>query len=388
MDAENLTYFNLSCLEKVENCSHSTIYEVSYIPPLWQQFCWGIIFGLMVIVATIGNAIVIWIILAHRKMRTVTNYFLLNLSITDLLIATFNVVFNFIYMLRSHWPFGMTYCVISNFIANLSVSTSVFTMSAMSVDRFFAVVRPLKPRPQKRRILIVIVIIWSSGILLSSPTLIYSTTETYILPTGTRTLCFLIWPDGYSSLSITDYVYNIIFLFVTYVVPMIFMIVTYTWMGQNLWGNKGIGELTVPQLEAVKSKQRVVKMFIVVVLLFAVCWLPYHVYFLYAYHHKDFQYTPYVQPIYLSIYWLAMSNSMYNPIVYYWMNKRFRNYFRVVLCFCKKEKGLGKKHQSSENTTKTLFNGQKSNVDLSNRYKSRKIRNDDNCNNVGTFTKI
>jgi hypothetical protein len=40
-------------------------------------------FCIIAAAAIIGNFTVIWIILAHRKMRTVTNYFLLNLAIAD-----------------------------------------------------------------------------------------------------------------------------------------------------------------------------------------------------------------------------------------------------------------------------------------------------------------
>lgn len=49
---------------------------VSFILPWWRQLLWTILFGGMVIVATGGNLIVIWIVLAHKRMRTVTNYFI------------------------------------------------------------------------------------------------------------------------------------------------------------------------------------------------------------------------------------------------------------------------------------------------------------------------
>lgn len=68
-------------------------------------------------------------------MRTVTNFFLLNLSLADLLMATLNCVFNFIFMLNSDWPFGAVYCTINNFIANVSVGSSVFTLVAITLDR-------------------------------------------------------------------------------------------------------------------------------------------------------------------------------------------------------------------------------------------------------------
>ena len=64
-------------------------------------------------------------------------------------------------------------------------------------------------------------------------------------------------------------------------------------------------------------------MFIVVVLLFAVCWLPYHSYFVYQFIDRHVTKYKYVQQIFLGFYWLAMSNAMINPLVYYYMNARF-----------------------------------------------------------------
>uniref|UniRef100_A0A1S4KIK8 G-protein coupled receptors family 1 profile domain-containing protein n=2 Tax=Ixodes scapularis TaxID=6945 RepID=A0A1S4KIK8_IXOSC len=66
----------------------------------------------------------------------------------------------------------------------------------------------------------------------------------------------------------------------------------------------------------------VVKMLFTVVALFTVSWLPYHIYFLYVFHHPNVVYVDYIQHVYLAMYWLAMSHAMYNPLVYYFMNKR------------------------------------------------------------------
>jgi tachykinin-like receptor len=67
---------------------------------------------------------------------------------------------------------------------------------------------------------------------------------------------------------------------------------------------------------------QVVKMMIVVVSIFAVCWLPFHIYFILTSFVPQITNTEYIQEVYLAIYWLAMSNSMYNPIIYCWMNSR------------------------------------------------------------------
>ena len=106
-----------------------------FILPWWRQLIWTLLFAGMIAVATGGNLIVIWIVLANKKMRTVTNYFLVNLSIADAMVSTLNVTFNYTYMLNSHWPFGNLYCKISQFIAVLTICASVFTLVAISFDR-------------------------------------------------------------------------------------------------------------------------------------------------------------------------------------------------------------------------------------------------------------
>ena len=49
---------------------------------------------------------VIWIVMSNARMRSVTNYFIINLSMADIINATFNVIPNFTYMLTGNWPFG------------------------------------------------------------------------------------------------------------------------------------------------------------------------------------------------------------------------------------------------------------------------------------------
>ena len=82
-------------------------------------------------------------------------------------------------------------------------------------------------------------------------------------------------------------------------------------------------------------------MFVVIISVFGICWLPYHVYFLYSYHKPEIMKSPNIKNIYLTFYWLAMANCAVNPIVseykvitenyllkffllqiYYWMGNR------------------------------------------------------------------
>lgn len=106
-----------------------------FILPWYFQLAYSIAFVAMVIVAAGGNVIVIWIVLAHKRMRTVTNYFLVNLAVADALISLLNTLFNYVYMLTSDWSFGRTYCKFTQFIAPCTISSSVFTFMAIALDR-------------------------------------------------------------------------------------------------------------------------------------------------------------------------------------------------------------------------------------------------------------
>lgn len=109
----------------------------SYTPVMShiEMLFWILLFSLMILIAAGGNMIVIYIVSTNREMKSVTNYFLVNLSLADTMVSTLNVIFNLISMLISYWPFGNFYCKISNFIAILSISASVFTLTAISWDR-------------------------------------------------------------------------------------------------------------------------------------------------------------------------------------------------------------------------------------------------------------
>lgn len=106
-----------------------------FVQPSWRIALWSLAYGVVVAVAVFGNLIVIWIILAHKRMRTVTNYFLVNLAFSDASMAAFNTLINFIYALHSEWYFGANYCRFQNFFPITAVFASIYSMTAIAVDR-------------------------------------------------------------------------------------------------------------------------------------------------------------------------------------------------------------------------------------------------------------
>nr|XP_006817377.1 PREDICTED: tachykinin-like peptides receptor 99D-like [Saccoglossus kowalevskii] len=92
------------------------------------------------------------------------------------------------------------------------------------------------------------------------------------------------------------------------------------------------GQIGPYRFEPARKVRDVVKMMILVVVIFATCWLPVHIYFLLGRSYSDVLYShPNAREIYMAVFWLGMSNSMYNPFIYCWLNDRFRRGFRKAL---------------------------------------------------------
>ncbi|CAG0914739.1 unnamed protein product [Notodromas monacha] len=243
--------------------------------------------------------------------------------------------------------------------------------------RYTAIMYPLKPRLGHTAIVCLIVLVWGLSVGFAFPMLLYSTTYVQYFDNGdTRTVCYQQWPDGatagitsdgysisfydqmrvytmyYSSITVPALLcraysrlhgpiivdnralfcfpfqmethtrsYCIALFCTNYFVPVFIMGYTYVKISIELWGSQHIGEWTQRQVDLIRSKRKIVKMLMLIVAAFSVCWLPYHLYFLVTSFMPLLSYKPFVQEMFLAVYWLAMSNSMYNPIIYCWMNQ-------------------------------------------------------------------
>lgn len=199
----------------------------------------------------------------------------------------------------------------------------------MTFFSYVAVQFPLRPRVEKRTVCLSLALVWFLASALSIPPLIYSTTiEVPFFNGEKRTFCFMSWPDGRRPNSTMEFTYNLAFLAFTYLIPGALMGFCYGKMGRTLWSSEGVGEMTERQRLSIRSKKKVVKMFMVIVLAFAVCWFPYHVYFLYTDIYPKSAKGKTALEVFLTFYWLAMCNGMLNPIIYFAMSARFRGYLR------------------------------------------------------------
>ncbi|KAL7855559.1 hypothetical protein AOLI_G00191630 [Acnodon oligacanthus] len=189
-----------------------------------------------------------------------------------------------------------------------------------------AIIHPLKPHLSATATKVVIVCIWVLAVVLAFPLCFFST----IRKLPKRTLCYVAWPRPGED----PFMYHIIVTALVYMLPLVVMGITYTIVGVTLWGGEIPGDSSDNYHGQLRAKRKVVKMMIIVVVTFAICWLPYHVYFLVTGLNKQLVKKKSIQQVYLSVMWLAMSSTMYNPIIYCCLNSRFRAGFKRAFRWC------------------------------------------------------
>ncbi|XP_067289215.1 neuropeptide FF receptor 1 like 3 [Pseudorasbora parva] len=288
-----------------------------------------------------GNGLVCVIVLRNRHMRTVTNIFILNLAVSDLLVGIFCIPTTLLDNLITGWPFSNTICKLSGLVQGTSVCASVFTLVAIAVDRFRCIVYPFKPKLTLFVAKVSIGTIWVLALTIMFPSVLMLTVEEekghFMVYSNNRTYplysCYETWPDPEMRK-----VYTMVLFVHIYVIPLALIMLMYGRIGAKLYTTTILANAQQPnapsraKCPASQRKIRVIKMLILVALLFMLSWLPLWTLMLltdYARPDEDNLelLTSYIFPL---SHWLAFSNSSVNPIIYGYFNENFKRGFQAA----------------------------------------------------------
>ncbi|XP_013402807.1 RYamide receptor [Lingula anatina] len=292
--------------------------------PTYLKVTLILLYAVIIVLAIGGNILVCYVVIAYQRMRTVTNYFIVNLAIGDILMAVFCIPMTFVAnILLQYWPFGPFLCPVVLYIQIVSVFLSSFTLVAISLDRFRAIIFPLSQRLSTKQAIFIICVIWFMCLAVALPTPVMSHLDEF-------SRCY---EDWYKRSM--EFHYTLCIMILQYFLPLFVLTFTYLCIGIVTWVKKPPGEAEDGRDQRMAaSKRKMIKMMITVVSLYAICWLPLHAITLASDLHPDIFYYEHYSKIWIASHWLAMSNSCVNPIVYCWMNTKFKNGYKYALRMC------------------------------------------------------
>jgi len=129
-----------------------------------------ILYNVVFVCGLVGNILVYYTIHhTHPRMLTVQNYFLGNLALGDVLILIFCVPSGYIAVLWQYWPFGYLLCILVSPIKAVGVFISAYTLVALALDRYMAIIYPLNPGLTRRQAKGAIGIIWIAAFVTATP---------------------------------------------------------------------------------------------------------------------------------------------------------------------------------------------------------------------------
>uniref|UniRef100_A0A8D2GTR5 G protein-coupled receptor 83 n=2 Tax=Urocitellus parryii TaxID=9999 RepID=A0A8D2GTR5_UROPR len=246
-------------------------------------------YSFIIIFSLFGNVLVCHVIFKNQRMHSATSLFIVNLAVADIMITLLNTPFTLVIM------------------------------------------HPLKPRISITKGIIYIAVIWIMATFFSLPHAICQKLFTFKYSEDiVRSLCLPDFPEPadlfWKYLDLATFI-------LLYILPLLIISVAYARVAKKLWLCNTIGDVTTEQYLALRrKKKKTIKMLMLVVVLFALCWFPLNCYVLLL-SSKVIRTN---NALYFAFHWFAMSSTCYNPFIYCWLNENFRVELKALLSMCQR----------------------------------------------------
>jgi len=349
------------------------------------QIFFYVLYATVFVLGVFGNVLVCYVVLRNRAMQTVTNIFITNLALSDILLCVLAVPFTPLYTFMGRWAFGRSLCHLVSFAQGCSIYISTLTLTSIAIDRYFVIIYPFHPRMKLSTCIGIIVSIWVIALLATVPYGMYMKMTNELVngtQTGNETLVeatlmlngsfvaqgsgFIEAPDSTSATQAymqvmtagstgpeMPYVrvyceenwpseqYRKVFGAITttlqFVLPFFIISICYVWISVKLnqRARAKPGSKSSRREEADRDrKKRTNRMLIAMVAVFGLSWLPINVVNIFDdFDDKSNEWRFYILFFFVA-HSIAMSSTCYNPFLYAWLNENFRKEFKHVLpCF-------------------------------------------------------
>ncbi|XP_028660312.1 uracil nucleotide/cysteinyl leukotriene receptor isoform X1 [Erpetoichthys calabaricus] len=271
---------------------------------------------LVCIVAIPGNILALWVFFYNYKSDT-NIVFLRNLALADIsyiLILPMRIIYH---MSDNNWLLGEPSCRLLGFLFYLNMYGSLYFMMCISLDRFLAIVFPVKSMKVRKPVYaqIVSVILWVMLITSMLPLLLSNQT----VQRNATTECLQLYREKTSRRALVS-------LSIAFIIPFIAVLCSYIAIVHALWRGGNIKETI---------KNKAIKLTVMILVIFVVCFVPYHVSrfaYILAFNQKNRPCTSTHFHSNRITSALTSLNGALDPIMYFFVTQKFRNAFLKLVC--------------------------------------------------------
>ena len=284
---------------------------------------------LILVFSLVGNSFIGIVVYKTQTLRKPINYFIVNMAISDLLFTIFWLPKELTQLyVENQWlisgPLGQALCKLVHIITDVSTDVSIQSLVLIAVDRFGAVVFPLRsPLISSKLCPFFLLATWIVAMAATSPYLVATKLVKHV---NGKVSCFIQWDEWF-----VNYILAIFVVF--FYVPVALLVVLYSVIVVKLKKQKIPGEQSViAEQQRTKRNRNVLKMAIAIVVGFVLCWLPWSIIFLLSLFGRD---LPCSISLYFSItFFMALSNCAINPCICFIFSDNYRQGLkRLLKCF-------------------------------------------------------
>ncbi|XP_053188586.1 prokineticin receptor 1b [Scomber japonicus] len=300
----------------------------------------GMVLVCIMLVCGLGNFIFIATLTRYKKLRNLTNLLIANLAISDFIVAVVCCPFlvDYYVVRQLSWNYGLVLCASVNYLRTVSLYVSTNALLAIAVDRYMAIVHPLRPRMKYQTAYCLITGVWIVPILISIPSAYFASETMYphggTTPTSHKVFCAQIWPVDQQAY------YRSYFLFVfavEFVGPVIVMAMCYAQISRELWFKNVPGFQTEQIRKRLRCRRKTVMVLIMILTAYILCWAPYYGFtILRDFHPTLISRQKNSLVAFYIIECIAMSNSMINTFCFVSVKNNTVKYLKkIVLLRCR-----------------------------------------------------
>ncbi|XP_044517585.1 histamine H2 receptor [Gracilinanus agilis] len=287
---------------------------------IWRQALIGLILILLILITVLGNVVVCLAVGLNRRLRSLTNCFIVSLAITDLLLGLLVLPFSAACELGQACNFAKPLCKIYTSLDVMLCTASILNLFMISLDRYYAITAPLRYSMvvTPKRVVIALTLIWVISITFSFLPIhlewnIQNLTNSNLTP--------------YKCKLQVNKAYGLVDGLITFYVPLLVMCATYYRIFKIAREQaKRINHSYYNKAVTIREHKATVTL-AVVMGAFIICWFPYFTVFVYRGIWGDINET--LEAIVL---WLGYVNSALNPILYAALNRDFRTAYQCLFC--------------------------------------------------------